>query len=149
MDVLDASRLAPVNVPRLQNTVDEFAKARSVRARMAGVSTGGRPTSQEFGEYGQKPLYGRDALFMGERLRQDYWKRHKDQTELLLYKEKRAQGQRRAEYTSEVRRIDGHLQKNLTQQFRTDFLAPRKKDFMMKLGLSGVEDLPPQTVGAG
>ena len=149
MDVRDASRLAPVNVPRLQNTVDEFAKARSVRSRMAGGSTGGRPTAREFGEYGQKPLYGRDALFMGERLRQDYWKRHKDQTELLLYKEKLAQGQRRAEYVSEVRRIDGHLQKDLTQQFRTDFLAPRKKDFMMKLGLSGLENLPPPTVGAG
>ena len=146
----DASKLAPVNVPRLQNTLDDFAKARSVRSRMAGVSTAGRPLSaREFNEYGQKPLYGRDALFMGERLRQDYWKRHKDQAELLLYKEKLAQGQRRAEYTSEVRRIDGHLQKNLTQQFRTDFLAPRKRDFMMKLGLSGVDDLPPQTVGAG
>ena len=149
MDVRDASRLAPVNVPRLQNTLDDFGKARSVRSRMAGVSTAGRPTSREFGEYGQKPLYGRDALFMGERLRQDYWKRHKDQAELLLYKEKLAQGQRRAEYTSEVKRIDGHLQKNLTLEFRRDFLAPRKKDFMMKLGLSGVEDLPPQTVGAG
>ena len=146
----DASKLAPVNVPRLQNTVDEFAKARSVRSRMAGVSTAGRPLSaREFNEYGQKPLYGRDALFMGERLRQDYWKRHKDQAELLLYKEKLAQGQRRAEYVSEVRRIDGHLQKDLTQQFRTDFLAPRKKDFMMKLGLSGLENLPPPTVGAG
>ena len=145
MDVRDASRLAPVNVPRLQNTLDDFGKARSVRSRMAGVSTAGRPSAREFNEYGQKPLYGRDALFMGERLRQDYWKRHKDQTELLLYKEKLAQGLRRAEYVNEVKRIDGHLQKNLTLEFRRDFLAPRKKEFMAKLGLSGLEELPPGT----
>ena len=88
----------------------------------------------------ERPVYGRDALFLAERLRQDFWRRHKERGELAVYKERIAQNQRRAEYINEVRRIEGFLQSNLTHASRKDYLRPRKEALMSKLGMSGLPD---------
>ena len=57
---------------------------------------------------------------------------HKDQTELLLYKEKLAQGQKRAEY------VNGFLQHNLAYGARRAYLSGRKEDFLRRLGSAGL-----------
>ena len=88
----------------------------------------------------ERPLYGRDALFQAERLGKDFWRRHKDRSELLVYKERIADNQKRAEYVNEVRRIEGFLQHNLTYQARRDYLEPRKKELLMKLGTNAVPE---------
>ena len=89
---------------------------------------------------GERPVYGRDALFLAERLRKDFWRRHKERGELLVYKEAIAKNQRRAEHVNEVRRIEGFLQSNLTHQARKEYLAPRQKELLNKLGMSGVPE---------
>ena len=85
-----------------------------------------------------RPVYGRDALFLAERLRQDYWRRHKERGELLVYKERLAKNQRRAERVNEVRRIEGFLQSDLTQQARLDYLRPRQAALMKDSGMTAL-----------
>ena len=70
-----------------------------------------------------RPVYGRDALFLAERLRKAFWRHHKERGELLAYKEHIAQGQKRAEYTNEVRRIEVFLQHDQTYGARRDYLT--------------------------
>ncbi len=87
---------------------------------------------------GQRPIYGRDALFLAQRLRKDDWRHHKERTDLIVYKENIANNQRRAEYVNEVRRNEGFLQSNLTHQAALNHLRPRQKDLMAKLGMAAV-----------
>ena len=81
---------------------------------------------------------GRDALFLAERLRKDYWRTHKERQELLVYKERLAQAQKRAEYVNEVRRVEGFLQHNLTYGARRQYLEGRKTQMLKKLGVSAI-----------
>ena len=81
---------------------------------------------------------GRDALFLAERLRKDYWRTHKERKELLVYKERLAQAQKRAEYVNEVRRVEGFLQHNLTYGARRQYLEGRKTQMLKKLGVSAI-----------
>ena len=88
--------------------------------------------------------YGRDALFEAHRLRQDYWRNHKQREELLLYKQRIADNQRRAEHTNEVRRLDGFLQHNLTYNARNVWLKDvhnaRKTELLKKMGVAALPD---------
>ena len=84
--------------------------------------------------------YGRDALFLAQRLRKDYWRNHQERSDLLAYKENLVKNQRRAEYTNEVRRIEGFLQSNLTHQARKNYLRPRQQALLSQLGVSGLPD---------
>ena len=88
----------------------------------------------------ERPQYGRDSLFLAQRLRQDYWRRHKERADLIVYKERLVDNQKRAEYTNEVRRIEGFLQSNLTHQARKDYLRPRQQQLLSKLGLSALPE---------
>ena len=87
-----------------------------------------------------RPVYGRDALFLAERLRKDFWRNHKERGELLAYKEHIAQGQKRADYTNEVRRIEGFLANDLTYAARLDHMRPRKEELLKKLGMTALPD---------
>ena len=89
---------------------------------------------------GEKPIFGRDALFLAERLRHGFWRRHKESGELMAYKERITTNQRRAEYTNEVRRIEGFLQSNLAHQARKGYMRPRQRDLMMKMGLTALPE---------
>ena len=95
-----------------------------------------------FPGYGERPVYGRDSLFMAQRLRQDYWRRHKERADLLVYREHIAQNQRRADYTNEVRRVEGYLQNNLTHSARVAYLKGARDDLKKKLSDLGVTGLP-------
>ena len=88
----------------------------------------------------ERPVYGRDALFLAERLRKDFWRHHKERGELLAYKEHIAQGQKRADYINEVRRIEGFLQHNLTHGARLQHLTKGKEQLLKKLGMDALPD---------
>ena len=83
---------------------------------------------------------GRDDLFLAERLRKDYWRHHKERSELLVYKQRLVDGQRRSDYVNEVRRIEGFLQSHLTHASRLDYLRPRKLELLNRLGMSAVPE---------
>ena len=87
-----------------------------------------------------RPVYGRDALFLAERLRKDFWRHHKERGELQAYKEHIAQGQKRADYTNEVRRIEGFLAHNLTHPARVAHMRPRQEELLKKLGMTALPD---------
>ena len=87
-----------------------------------------------------KHAYGRDALFLAERLRKDFWRNHKQRQELLVYKKHLAQSQKRATYVNEVRRIEGFLQHNLTYGARRHYLEGRKTEMLKKLGVSALPE---------
>ena len=91
---------------------------------------------------GERPLYGRDSLFLAQRLRQDYWRRHKERADLLVYKENIAQNQRRADYVNEVRRVEGFLQNDLTYEARRSYLKGARDTLKAKLSELGVNGLP-------
>ena len=88
----------------------------------------------------QRPVYGRDALFLAQRLRKDYWRHHKQREDLRVYRERLQQNQKRANYINEVRRIEGFIQSNLTHPSRLDYLRPRQKELLSQLGMSGVPE---------
>ena len=87
----------------------------------------------------ERPLYGSDALHLAQRLRQDYWRQHKARGELALYKDMIAKNQRRAEGTSEVRRIEGFLQTDQTYGARL-WLQARQRRIMKELGLEALPE---------
>ena len=87
-----------------------------------------------------RTVYGRDALFQAERLRKDFWRHHKERGELLAYKEHIAQGQKRAEYINEVRRIEGFLQHDQTYGARLQHLTKGKEQLLKKLGMDALPD---------
>ena len=97
---------------------------------------------KHFPGVGERPLYGRDSLFLAQRLRQDYWRRHKERADLLVYKENIAQNQRRADYVNEVRRLEGFLQHNLTYESRRSYLEKASGNLKEKLKAMGVAALP-------
>ena len=97
-----------------------------------------RATKKSFMQ--DRPLYGRDALFQAERLRKDFWRHHQERGELLAYKEHIAQGQKRAEYTNEVRRIEGFLQHDQTYGARRDYLKGNREQLLKKLGMDALPD---------
>ena len=76
---------------------------------------------KRFPGMGDRPVYGRDALFLAHRLRKDYWRLHRDRTDLKVYKDRLVENQRRAEFTNEVRRIEGFLQRNLAYKARSSW----------------------------
>ena len=86
----------------------------------------------------ERPVYGSDALHLAQRLRKDYWRQHKERGELALYKDMIAKNQRRAEGVNEVRRIEGFLQRDLTQPARIAYLENRLERKLWELGLTGV-----------
>ena len=96
---------------------------------------------RRFPGYGDRPVYGRDSLFLAQRLRQDYWRRHKERADLLIYRENIAQNQKRADYVNEVRRIEGFLQNNLTEGARTEYLKGSRDDLKARLSQMGVAAL--------
>ena len=87
-----------------------------------------------------RTIYGRDALFQAERLRKDFWRHHKERGELLAYKEHIAQGQKRADYTNEIRRIEGFLAHDLTHSARLNHMRRSKEQLLEKLGMSALPD---------
>ena len=90
----------------------------------------------------ERPLYGRDSLFLAQRLRQDYWRRHKERADLLVYRENIAQNQKRADYVNEVRRVEGFLQNNLTHAARVAHLTDARDVLKARLKELGVAGLP-------
>ena len=98
----------------------------------------GRIKTNRFPGIGERPVYGRDSLFLAQRLRQDYWKRHKERSDLIIYKDRLVANQRRAEYVNEVRRVEGFIQSDLTQGARILTLTPRKTELLNQLGMTGV-----------
>ena len=87
-----------------------------------------------------RTVYGRDALFQAERLRKDFWRHHKERGELLAYKEHIAQGQKRADYTNEIRRIEGFLAHDLAYGARLNHMKRSKEQLLGKLGMSALPD---------
>ena len=85
----------------------------------------------------ERPVYGSDALHLAQRLRKNYWRQHKERGELALYKDMIARNQRRAEGVSEVRRIAGFLQSDLTYGARI-WLTLRSEGIMKELGLTAL-----------
>ena len=75
----------------------------------------------------ERPVYGRDALFMAERLRKEFWANHKNREELRVYKERLVKNQKRAEGVNEVRRIQGFRESNLAYGPRLAYLEDRQK----------------------
>ena len=86
------------------------------------------------------PIYGRDALFLADRLRKDFWRRHKEREELKVYKDRIAQNQKRAEHINEVRRIEGFLQHNLTEGQRKAEMGRRQEALMRTLGMTALPE---------
>ena len=99
-----------------------------------------------FKERPREKLYGRDALFLAERLRRDFWKRHKDREELLIYKDRLVSNQKRAEYTKEVRRLEGFLQHDLVHASRIDYMKGSRDNLKAKLKDLAVTGLPEYSV---
>ena len=87
-----------------------------------------------------RPVYGRDALFLAQRLRRDYWHNHKERAELLLYKNRIAQNQRRADSMNELRRVEGFIQSNLAPGPRMAHLERSKAALLKSLGMSAFSD---------
>jgi hypothetical protein len=113
-------------------------KLKGDASKIRAESGPGRIKTNRFPGIGERPVYGRDSLFLAQRLRQDYWKRHKERADLIIYKERLVANQRRAENVNEVRRVEGFLQSNLTYPARKDALAPRKTELLSQLGMGGV-----------
>ena len=101
-----------------------------------------RPNMKRFPGFGERPLHGRDSLFLAQRLRQDYWRRHKERADLLIYRDNIAQNQKRADYVNEVRRVEGFLQNNLTQGARVAHLTDARDVLKARLKDLGVAALP-------
>ena len=120
-------------------------KADAPKLRMDDTPRARRPKLDEvirrFPGYGDRPVYGRDSLFLAQRLRQDYWRRHKERADLLIYRENIAQNQKRADYVNEVRRVEGFLQNNLTEGARTEYLKGSRDDLKARLSQMGVAAL--------
>ena len=96
---------------------------------------------KRFPGMGDRPVYGRDSLFLAHRLRKDYWRLHEERADLKVYKDRLVENQRRAEFTNEVRRIEGFLQHNLTYQSRLDYLRDvAKPKLLAQIGVSALPD---------
>ena len=84
--------------------------------------------------------YGRDELFVSERIRKEHLRNYKERQDLIAMRQKLALGQMQADISNELHRVEGFLLPNI-RVVRKGLLEERQSAVRKELAKLGVEKL--------
>ena len=84
--------------------------------------------------------YGRDELFVSERIRKEHLRNYKERQDLIAMRQKLALGQMQADISNELHRVEGYLAPNI-RVVRKEMLEERQAALRKELAKLGVEKL--------
>ena len=84
--------------------------------------------------------FGRDELFVSERIRKEHLRNYKERQDLISMRQKLAIGQMQAEVSNELHRVEGYLLPNI-RVVRQELLQERQSALRKELAKLGVEKL--------